>query len=53
MNEPFLCPECGAPARVLRVDEHTAEGVRVTYVCPNRRCAAYGSAIGTRLLPDR
>ncbi|MBD5093473.1 MAG: hypothetical protein HDT26_04140 [Subdoligranulum sp.] len=44
------CPDCGADGRVALVDEHAACGVKVTYLCPNRRCVHYLQEIGTETL---
>lgn len=44
------CPDCGADGRVALVDEHAARGVKVTYLCPNRRCMHYRQEIGTETL---
>ena len=44
------CPDCGADGRVALVDEHAARGVKVTYLCPNRRCMHYLQEIGTETL---
>lgn len=45
------CPKCRAPARVAKVDEHDPKGVRVTYVCPNPRCANYKQECGHETRP--
>ena len=44
------CPDCGADGRVALVDEHAACGVKITYLCPNRRCVHYLQEIGTETL---